>query len=246
MSKTEKITKKAIEIIKKFPSGIRYSELIKKIKEELPDENPNNINGAVFSFKQKINKGEVKDIISPERGFYISGENLNTNDSIKETNGAREIDFYQSFAKYLVDDLGECTKAIPLGGNKFQDRWGTPDVLGVYNFNKTDPIQPESEIVSAEIKLDTNQLIVAFGQACSYKIFSHKVYLVIPKEAEKDTLRVESLCQKFGLGLILFDKNNFKNPAFEIRTRAAKSEPDYFYVNKYLRLLGEKELRELF
>lgn len=50
---------------------------------------------------------------------------------------------------------------------------------------------------------------------------------------------------EFGLGLILFDKNNFKNPTFEIRTRAQKSEPDYFYVNKYLRLLGD-DLRKLF
>lgn len=118
-------------------------------------------------------------------------------------------------------------------------------MLGIYDFNRTDPIQPQSEIVSVEIKLDINQLIIAFGQACSYKLFSHKVYLVIPKDAEKDILRVESLCQKFGLGLILFDKNNFKNPAFEIRTRALKGEPDYFYVNKYLRLLGD-DLRKLF
>lgn len=242
---TEKIIKKAIEIFKKASSGVRYSELVRYINEELPEENINNIHGALFSFKQKIDKGEIKEIIRPERGYYIFKENLETEDLIKETKGVRENDFYQSFAEYLVDDLGECTKAISLGGNRFQDRWGTPDVLGVYDFNKTDPIQPQSEIISAEIKLDINQLIIAFGQACSYKLFSHKVYLVIPKDAEKDILRVESLCQKFGLGLILFDKNNFKNPTFEIRTRAQKSEPDYFYVNKYLRLLGD-DLRKLF
>ncbi len=139
----------------------------------------------------------------------------------------------------MVKDLGECTKAIPLGWNKFGDRWGTPDVLGVYKFSETDPIRPPIEIISAEIKIDTNQLVAAFGQACSYKLFSHNVYLVVANEAERDIGRVESLCSRFGIGLILFDKNNPQNPNFEIRTRAAKSEPDYFYVNEYLRRLDE-------
>ena len=43
-----------------------------------------------------------------------------------------EEDFYEKFADYLVKELEECTKAISLGGNRFQDKWGTPDVLGVY------------------------------------------------------------------------------------------------------------------
>jgi hypothetical protein len=146
----------------------------------------------------------------------------------------------------LVNDLEECTKAIPLGGNRFQDRWGTPDVIGTYRILGFGNIQPPIEIISAEIKTDTNQLISAFGQACAYKIFSHKVYLVIPKEARSfDIKRVESLCLKFGIGLILFDKNNKESPGFEILARAEKSEPDYFYVNKYLRIL-ETEARELF
>jgi hypothetical protein len=145
-----------------------------------------------------------------------------------------------------VQDLGECTKAISLGGNKFQDKWGTPDVLGIYRFSETDPIKPPMEIVSAEIKTDTSQLITAFGQACAYKLFSHKVYLVIPKGAEKDISRIESLCLRFGLGLILFDKNNPKDPKFEIRTRAVKSEPDYFYINEYLKRLEKEDLKKLF
>ena len=132
-----------------------------------------------------------------------------------------------------------------MGGNKFGDKWGTPDVLGIYKFSETDPIRPPIEIVSAEIKTDTNQLITAFGQACSYKLFSHKVYLVVPKDAERDIGRLESLCSRFGIGLILFDRSNPKSPDFEIRTRAAKNEPDYFYVNDYLKKLGE-ESKKLF
>jgi len=89
------------------------------------------------------------------------------------------------------------------------------------------------EIISAKINSDSNQLITSFGQACAYKLFSHKVYLVIPKKDtnKADIERLESLCLKFGIGLILFDRHNEENPEFEILTRAVKSEPDYFYLS---------------
>ncbi len=63
---------------------------------------------------------------------------------------------------------------------------------------------PIPEIVSAEIKLDPNQLVVAFGQACAYKLFSHKVYLVVSKGSE-EIGRLKPLCLRFGLGLMLFE-----------------------------------------
>ncbi len=236
----EKIIKKALEILESRPNGIRYSELFREIKNQLPEIPENTIHGTIWDLDKKI-----REIGKPERGIFVlkkylkEGIETKLKEVEKTVRGINETIFYNSFANYLVKDLGECTKAIPLGGNKFGDRWGTPDVLGVYKFSETDPIRPPIEIISAEIKIDTNQLVTAFGQACSYKLFSHKVYLVVPNEAERDIGRVESLCSRFGIGLILFDKNDPQNPNFEIRTRAAKSEPDYFYVNEYLRRLGE-------
>jgi hypothetical protein len=151
------------------------------------------------------------------------------------------------FADYLVNDLEECTKAISLGGNRFQDRWGTPDVIGTYRVFGISHIQPPTEVISAEIKTDVNQLITSFGQACSYKLFSHKVYLVIPKDSRMiDIKRIEALCLKFGIGLILFNKNNKETPEFEILTRAMKSEPDYYYLNKYLKLIDDDIAKDLF
>lgn len=236
-----KIIEKAKEILENSPQGMRYSELVNRIHEEYPEIKINTIKGNVWNFKQMIDNGEVEETTMPERGLYISKKYLKEQKLTEEAAEKRihEEDFYRSFADYLVKDLEECSKAIVLGKNKFGDKWGTPDVFGVYKFSETDPVRPPTEIISAEIKTDTNQLITAFGQACSYKLFSHKVYLVIPKEAERDVGRVESLCSRFGIGLILFDKNNPQNPNFEIRTRALKSEPDYFYVNEYLRRLDE-------
>jgi len=253
--KREKIIKKILEILESKPNGIRYSELHREISNSLPEVNINTIHGNLWHLKQKIDSGEIKNISRPEQGIYILTKYLKEKEE-KEIESEREIEligkaipeeeFYQPFADYLVNELEECTKAIPLGRNRFQDRWGTPDVIGTYRILGFGTIQPPVEIISAEIKTDTNQLISAFGQACAYKIFSHKVYLVIPKEARSfDIKRIQSLCLKFGIGLILFDKNNKDNPNFEILTRAMKSDPDYFYVNDYLRKLGE-ELGKLF
>ncbi|MBP8605145.1 MAG: hypothetical protein KBI46_04800 [Phycisphaerae bacterium] len=242
-----KIIKQVYEILEKSPKGVRYADLIRGISTDLPDTKINTIHGTVWEFKQKIDKGEIKDVIRPEKGLYILKKYFKER-VIEETEGQEiaEEAFYNLFADYLVNDLEECTKAVPLGGNKFQDRWGTPDVIGTYRVLGIGQIQPPVEVISAEIKTDINQLITSFGQACSYKLFSHKVYLVIPKDARgADIKRIESLCLKFGIGLILFDRNNKENPEFEILTRAIKSEPDYFYLNKYLRLI-EDTARELF
>ncbi|HOK35039.1 MAG TPA: hypothetical protein PLB19_02840 [Candidatus Paceibacterota bacterium] len=242
-----KIIKQVYEILEKSPKGVRYADLIRGISTDLPDTKINTIHGTVWEFKQKIDKGEIKDVIRPEKGLYILKKYFKER-VIEETEGQEiaEEAFYKLFADYLVNDLEECTKAVPLGGNKFQDRWGTPDVIGTYRVLGIGQIQPPVEVISAEIKTDINQLITSFGQACSYKLFSHKVYLVIPKDARgADIKRIESLCLKFGIGLILFDRNNKENPEFEILTRAIKSEPDYFYLNKYLRLI-EDTARELF
>ena len=91
------------------------------------------------------------------------------------------------------------------------------------------------------MKLDKAGLIVAFGQACAYKLFSHKSYIVVPSDSsEEDIGRLDVLCRTLGVGLILFSGDDPANPKFEIRVRAARHEPDMFYVNHYMKLLEDK------
>ena len=74
-----------------------------------------------------------------------------------------------------------------------------------------------------------------------FKIFSHKSYIVVPKDSQiEDITRLDTLCRQFGIGLILFDATKKDSPAFEIRARAIKHEPDMFFVNKNLKLIEDK------
>ncbi|MEO2068672.1 MAG: hypothetical protein ABGX27_04085 [Desulfurobacteriaceae bacterium] len=247
LSKKEKIFSAIREILEKESKGLRYSQLTERLQEKFPEISKNTIGGYIVSFRQEILKGKEKDIITPDRGFFIHKSYYNSYTPASEckSESIREEAFYESFANYLTNDLEECTNAIALGGNQFKDKWGTPDVIGVYKFSQIDPIIPTPEIITAEIKLDDNQLITAFGQACAYKLFSHKVYLVVPNTA-KDISRVESLCLRFGIGLIIFNPSDPQNPNYEIRARAFKTEPDYYYLNEYIKRLSEKQIRKLF
>lgn len=234
-----------MDILKDHPQGVRYSDIVNGVKERLrgSDIPQNTINTLISTFLNGRKK-PPQDVYKVSRGLfqYSSNKESEKEDVKKSRENINEKDFYEPFANYLTADLEECTKAIPLGGKKFADKWGTPDVIGKNESNRSDIIKHETEIVTAEIKTDDSSLITAFGQACAYKSFSHKVYIVIPKSAsEEDKSRVESLSLIFGIGLIFFDANSKENPQFEIRVRPIKHEPDSFYVNKYLKLV-EKDL----
>jgi len=87
--------------------------------------------------------------------------------------------------------------------------------------------------VSAEIKIDPQAPVVAFGQAVAYRLFSSKTYVVMPRKlGEEDLDRLESLCMLFGVGLVLFDLDK-ASPKFTIRVRAQRYSPDMFYVNEF-------------
>jgi hypothetical protein len=220
---------------------MRYSELVNKIKESLPDILLNTIQWTVWN----LDVTKASEVYKPSKGLFrhviFRDTQITTEEGeVTPKPHINEEDFYKSFADYLVKDLEECTKAKPLGGNVFKDKWGTPDVIGIEKSKPSDIVKHEVVIVSAEIKIDTSGLITAFGQACAYKTFSHKTYIVVPRNsAEEDKSRLESLCLIFGIGLILFDSMNAQNPQFEIRVRPARHEPDMFYVNKYMKMVEE-------
>jgi hypothetical protein len=236
-TRAEKIIKNALVILRSNPQGVRYSELVRTLDEEHPEIPVNTIHGVIWNLEQRI----PEEVYKPARGIFRYTEYREEKEPVV-VEKIMEEDFYKPFADWLKNELEECTKAIPLGGNKFREKWGTPDVIGIRESKRSDIINFSTEIVSGEIKTDTRDLITAFGQACSYKLFSHKSYIVVPKNSSQEDLsKLDALCLIFGIGLVLFDNKDVNNPQFEIRVRSLRQDPDMFYVNKYLKLI-EREL----
>lgn len=256
MTKRDHIRQLALDVLDEHPGGLRYSQLVEAILARDPSLKRNTIVGSVWNLDQ-IMPGLV---CKPSRGVFQLVKHAESADggspdvetlasaggrsSVRGRQRVRrgrsaaavpEEAFYKPFARWLIEDVEECTKAIPLGGNRFRDKWGTPDVIGLRESRRSDLIKAPTEIICAEIKGDTNQLVTAFGQACAYGLISHKTYLVVPRTAsEGEISRLDTLCQIFGVGLVLFDATNPENPEFTIRTRPAYRQPDLFYANRYL------------
>lgn len=243
-TRKEKIISKAIEILKSNPDGVRYSELVRKIQEDFSEIPINTIHGIAWNLDTRVPNEVYKAARGLFRHAIFREEEISKEERRRPTEAKKikEEDFYKPFANWLVKELEECTEAIPLGGNVFRDKWGTPDVIGKREPRRSDIVKAPTEIVSAEIKADTKDLITAFGQACAYKLFSHKSYIVVPKDSSQDDVsKLDALCLIFGIGLVLFDDSDVDEPRFEIRVRPLRHEPDMFYVNKYMKLI-EKEL----
>lgn len=241
----ERIIGRAFEVLDASPEGVRYSELVRRILELDGTFNQNTVHGNVWNLQEQY----PDRVYKPSRGLFRltkyrdpDTEQLKEELVPKQPRRIKEEEFYGPFADWLMNEVEECTKAISLGGNRFRDKWGTPDIIGKRESKRSDIIQTPVEIISAEVKPDTSQLVTAFGQACAYCLFSHKSYLVISDKAPDDEIaRLDSLCQVFGIGLVLFDSENPKDPRFVIRCRARPQQPDLFYANRYMKLI-EAEL----
>ena len=233
----KEIQKLARQIVASRPGGIRYLELGNLIWQQSPETPRNTIHGAIWN----LDAIYPNEIAKPSRGLFkpvASSENegvvVGSTEQIAPTGiKIKESEFYEPFAEWLKNDLDEVTEVKPLGGAGLKSKWGTPDVVGVYKPRASDLIKFALEIVSAEIKIDPQAPVVAFGQAVAYRLFSTKTYIAMPtKLTEEDRSRLESLCMLFGVGLVLFDLDKEK-PNFDIRVRAQRFSPDMFYVNEF-------------
>ena len=188
MTKKEQVQYQAIQILSNSPNGIKYSELVSKLRDYFKEFPEGTITGSVWNLDSikpdlvyKAARGLFKHKVFQENDFSSLREN-NIEEKTISGKKIKEDDFYESFANWLEKDMEECSKAISLGKNIFKDKWGTPDVIGILKSKESDIIKFPTEITSVEIKLDNIQVITAFGQACAYKLFSHKVYLEpVPK-----------------------------------------------------------------
>jgi hypothetical protein len=235
-------------MVLQHPEGVRFTEIVNHILALHPEAVRNTVTtqigtGLVASYPTEISK--------PSRGLYVPLLSATSGDPATAVLTAstasvappaapsrREEEFYEPFAAFLQNDLDEANIAVAMGGAAFKDKWGTPDVVGVYRQLTSDFIPFAPEIITAEIKIDASQSVVAFGQAVAYRLFATRSYIVMPSSmTPADQSRLEALCILFGLGFVVFDASNPNDPRFLIRVRAQRFVPDAFYANEFARRL---------
>lgn len=243
----KQIQQLAKSIIASHPGGIRYSALVNQISQQSPETPENTIHGSVWD----LDKTFPDEVAKPSRGLFTPARkpenevvSVGGTEQVAPTGvKVKESDFYDAFADWLKNDLDEVTDVASLGGAGLKSKWGTPDVVGTYKKQPGNVIEFPIEIVSAEIKIDPQAPIVAFGQAIAYRLFSTKTYIAMPTTlTEEDQSRLESLCMLFGLGFVLFDLNK-DSPRFTIRVRAQRFSPDMFYANEFADRLKQHDPR---
>lgn len=225
----------ARKVVAENPGGIRYGALIRRVGETFSQVPRKRIEWSVWNLDSLF----PDEIAKPSRGLFtpINSEPEAVNPKSDTVESAdvkiRESDFYEPVADFLRNDLGEVIEVVELGGAGLKSKWATPDVVGTYKPLAKHHIKFDIEIASAEVKIDPQSPVVAFGQAAAYRLFSTKTYIAMPKTmTEEDKGRLEALCMLYGVGLVLFEPSK-DDPRFEIRMRAQRFLPDMFYVNEF-------------
>lgn len=245
-----KVRAEAAVMLHDRPEGMRFTDLVDALHRQHPEKTAKAIGNDVLGLDRAL----PTQVFKPSKGLYMHGR-FRTEEKIqaapqppRKTSGRREVrpaipeqQFYSSFATWLKDDLEEVTQVIVLGGNTFRDRWGTPDVLGKFESKRSDVVKGMTLIVASEVKVDVSDLLKGFGQACAYRLFAHKSYLVIPQHSPADELgRLEALCRMHGVGLVTFDARSSTKPGYRLMVRPIKHEPDLSYTNRYVRLVERR------
>jgi hypothetical protein len=247
----KQIHERALQLLEEAPGGIRWGEILKSIHAADPETPPNSIHGAI-----QVLFASHDEIIKVARGTYqlakyqdeqssvaMAQDQASAAEPVQVETAAHtkvtllESDFYQSFAQWLTDVAEEVNEAVALGGSVLKGKWGTPDVIGVLKPRAHDILKFEPQIVSAEIKIDPAQPVVAFGQAVAYRLFSHKSYIVVPKTTTEDDLsRLKALCSIHGVGLVTLTLDKAA-PDYTVVVLPLQASPDMFYANQMLRRL---------
>jgi len=128
-----RIVSLATRLLSENPDGIRYAELVRGIDTLDSSLKVNSIQGYIWDLDQKF----PEQFYKPPKGLFRLSKfrDVETNqlkfELIPKPNiKIKEGDFYGAVADWLQNDIEECTRAVPLGGNRFKDKWGTPDVIG--------------------------------------------------------------------------------------------------------------------
>ena len=129
MTNKERIQAAALEVLEQHPKGIRYSQLQIAVKAKLPDVPANTIQGNTWNLELT----QSEKVTKPARGLYLLKKFLSTDGPPPiDKNGSipvkkvREVDFYDSFADWLINDVEECYEGGAGRRKPIQGQVGNP------------------------------------------------------------------------------------------------------------------------
>ena len=109
---------------------------------------------------------------------------------------AGEKELYESVAKFLQEALGCASTAINTG-----PRYAQIDVLGLCG--RRSNFGSQTEVIAVEVKRGGTRFLHYVGQAVSYSLYCHRVYLAWEKpDGNCFTQEEIDIASKFGIGLL--------------------------------------------
>jgi len=168
---------------------------------------------------------------------------------------AREADLYQPFkiaieTGYVPDnDLKPwiCEITASQGRKNTGGRWTRPDVALIAQ--QTFPYVPNKifQVITFELKPDLGTALDGVFEASAHSAFAHRSYLAFPNSPDYDDSplydRIHAECERFGLGLILFeDVRNWDTYDFQVPAKF--KEPDPQAVNDFIKTQISEKSRE--
>lgn len=237
----KQVLEKSLEILENHPGGIQARYLVKELKEKyFPNVPEVSIRTALI--RVLILHTQVEKLTN---GYYIlkkylygqSPESLpNSDDFRKITSKFNDRLICVLFTDFLINELKEATTAYNLCGKKPKREWFIPDILGINRFSNNLVNNQEIEIISIALSCDIGHLAFAVGRTVSYKIFSHRIYILVPSEVENNEGKMnwlEIMTKKFGIGVVFYKKENHQVD-FKVIIKPKTGTPDPSYVADYL------------
>lgn len=169
----------------------------------------------------------------------------------------KEGKLQKPFVKYLQDywikDIGVGDQIVVQdtanqGSKKTGGKWSRPDVsiAAVIRYSFTPGKQ--LEVLTFELKaMDEHDKIENVFECASHSVFSHRSYLALEcpdgKPGSDKFERVETLCKRFGIGLMIF--SDVKDPeSFNEILEPERKNPDPKEIDNFIRNQFDNEKQE--
>lgn len=238
------LDQKIFEALSEMQGAARNSEVIKRVLEKHPTTNRSSVASKISALK----KSKPEDFGSAGNGWISlagsEGAAAQPEDTTLDVNDPQESALYEPVRRFLIEDE-LVTAAEITGSSRMNRKWGNPDLFGIVKPAASDPYKFPLEFIALEVKRDTTNLVTAFGQAASYRLFSHQSYVVVPcDEKSAEYRRIDALCELFGIGLIDFSFSN-NEASFRVQVRPVTHAPDHAYVNDFLTKLDRATYNKL-